>query len=58
MAELKKIEIGVEDELDVEIKEVPKLPKVVPMRHFYKYIDKTRRKNNVTSLEPEQESEE
>jgi hypothetical protein len=57
MAELKTIETGVEEELDVEIKEVPKLPKVVPMRHFYKFIDKTKRNNNVT-LEPEEESEE
>ena len=34
-------------ELDIEIKEVPKLPRVVPMRHSYKLIDKTGRKTLV-----------
>ena len=47
MAELKKVESEVEDELDIEIKEVPTLPRVVPMRHSYKLIDKTGRKTSV-----------
>ena len=58
MEELNKVEGKVEEEQDVKIKEVPKLPRVVPLRHFYKLIDKTGRRKIKAKLEPEEESEE